>query len=210
MTPPPSLSVIIFHDPSVLSHLGSDSPLFEASSPRLIVEFSAAPILASGLDLDTPAAYPGPAGLLSPDSVPSDLAIACPALACPAILAPGRRIGLSVLGAVLRRLGTDVSLPSPTVALVDAKIAPALAPWLAYCSRLGVAVDLGLPFTAELASTLTALDNESLLDPVRWSGFSGYFSDHHHPTEVELASASKELRQFPGGRLLESSAIAKR
>jgi hypothetical protein len=200
------LHIWIFNDASIASLLQPDPPLWPGFKPAIIAEVSDRPALAYSLDLETPAAYPGIAGLLGPSTAPADLAVRLPRLQIPAILAPAQSLNASVWLAALRRLAHDPRITGPRIVLVDAALAPSLAPVLALADRIGLAWDLSTPPGAPLQALMQVLAQDGILRPETWAGIAAYFSADHVPAADELSSAQTTLAALPGGRLLPALA----
>ncbi len=197
------LHIWIFNDASVVSLLNAGSPLWDDGiPPGLIVELSAHPTLAYALDLETPASYPGVAGLLGHSTAPGDLVVRLPNVSIPAILAPAGPLTPATAAAALRRLAADHRVIGRRIVLVEASLAPALAPVLAACGRLGVVWDLSAPPGPRLDELLAALAAENLLRDASWAGLLAYFSPDHHATADEQAAAAAALSALPSARLL--------
>ena len=203
-TPAQPLHVWIFNDASVSTLLRADSPLWGGVAPGLIVELSPRPALAHALDLETPPAYPGVAGLLGSATAPADLVVRIAGLPVPAILASAQPLTPATAIAALRRLAADTRISGTRLILLDASLAPELVPALASCARLGLAWDLSTPPGPSLQPLLAALAAENLLRAATWAGLLAYFSPDHQATAEEQAAATAALANLPSARLLPS------
>lgn len=203
------LHVWIFNDSSVVSLLRPGSPLWDDGvAPGLIVELSPHPTLAYALDLETPAAYPGVAGLLGGATAPADLVVRLPDVSIPAILAPAAPLSAATVTASLRRLATDARITGRRMVLVEASLAPSLAPALAACARLGVVWDLSATPGQGLEELLSALAAENLVRDDTWAGLLSYFSPDQEATAQERSAATVALASLPSARLLPALATA--
>jgi hypothetical protein len=187
------LHVFIFNDASVAGLLRADSPLWADFVPGLVVELSEHPALAHSLDLETPPAYPGLAGLLGPATAPADLVVRLPSLPFPAILASSHPLTSATVTAAFRKLACDSRVHGPRVILVDAALMQAYAPALASCTKIGIAWDLSVAPAATLSALLGTLSTENLLRPDNWAGLHAYFSPDHQATDEERAAAMAAL-----------------
>jgi hypothetical protein len=196
------LHIWIFNDASIAFLLRPDSPLWADFTPGVLVELADRPTLAHAFDLETPANYPGAAGLLGTTTTPADLVVRLATIPTPTILAPSQPLTPATAIAALRRLAPDTRIEGPRVVLLDAALAPAITPALAYATRLGIAWDLSTPPGRELPRLLDALSAESLVRPETWAGLIGYFSPDHAATPEEYASASAAFAALPAARVL--------
>lgn len=197
-----SLHVWIFNDASVASILRPDSPLWPDSIPGLLAELAPRPVLAHALDLETPATYPGLAGLLGPSTAPADLVIRLPDLPFPAILASAQPLSAASTIAAVRRLASDSRVFGPRVLLVESSIVGDILPALASADRIGLAWDLSTPPGPQLQNLLALLAGENLLRPATWAGLLAYFSPDHQASDQERAAAAAALAPLPSARLL--------
>jgi len=150
---PPQLTCLFFTDLSVTAFLRS--PAGRAFAGDLLVECDAHPSLGYVLNLETPANYPGVAGLLGGVDL-SALAHPTDALPAPILLAPGAPVSPAALRAALARLlRPDDRLRAVTL-LVPVGQARALGAALALAHRVAIAWDTA------------ALPHEELLDFARW------------------------------------------
>ena len=203
-TPTMPLHIWIFNDASVADLLAPGSPLWGKTVPSLIAEVAERPTLAHTLDLETPATYPGMAGLLGRTTKPADLVVKLPGTQLPAILAPAQMLTPAVWAAAIRRLATDTRIDGPRLLLVDAALLPSLVSVLVRAQRIGLVWDLSTPPGDDLGQLLEGLTTEGLLSSTQWAGLLGYFSADHgmHPEEARAAELS--LHSLPGARMLSA------
>ena len=150
---PPKITCLFFTDPSLPAFL--HTPAGRALVGDLLVECALHPALGYVLNLETPANYPGVAGLLGGVDL-GTLAHPSDALPAPILLAPGAPVSVMALRASLARLlRPDERLHAVTL-LVPVSDARLLGAALALADRFALAWDA------------TAFPHEDLLDFVHW------------------------------------------
>ncbi len=142
----------------------------------LLVECATAPALAFALDLETPAAYPGIAGLLG-NLTTKDLAITGDHLPVPIILAPGTAVSPLALQTALDRLRRRNDRHPNITLLVPLSEAHVFGAALALCDRFALAWNATSFPPAALAAGIEALAAEGLIEPSTFAGFFPYTPD---------------------------------
>ena len=149
----PKITCLFFTDPSLPAFL--NAPAGRALAGDLLVECATHPALGYVLNLETPANYPGVAGLLGEVDIGA-LAHPTDALPAPILLAAGAPVStLALRSALARLLRPDERLATITL-LVPVSAARDLGAALALADRFALAWDA------------TAFPHEELLGFVRW------------------------------------------
>lgn len=167
----PKITCLFFTDPSLPAWL--NSPGGRAFAGDLLVECSPRPGLGFALNLETPANYPGAAGLLGGVDV-GTLAHATDALPAPILLAPGTAVAPMAFRAALARLAQpDERLRRVTLA-VPVSEARILGAALALADQFALAWDATAFPHDELIDFACWLSAERLLTPQNFAGVHAY------------------------------------
>jgi hypothetical protein len=149
----PKITCLFFTDPSVPAFL--NAPAGRALAGDLLIECGTHPTLGYVLNLETPANYPGVAGLLGGVDVGS-LAHPTESLPAPILLASGAPVSpFAVRAGIGRLVAPDERLTAITL-LVPVSAARSLGAALAVADRFAIAWDA------------TAFPHEELIDFARW------------------------------------------
>ncbi|HVS52940.1 MAG TPA: hypothetical protein VHD62_11355 [Opitutaceae bacterium] len=153
MSHAPKITVLFFSDTTLPAFI--HTPAGRALTGDLLVECSLQPTLGFALNLETPANYPGLAGLLGETDIGA-LAHAAEQLPAPIVLAPGAPASLTALRSALATLRRpDPRLKTVTL-LIPFEMAKPLGAALALADRFAIAWDAA------------AFPHEALLDFARW------------------------------------------
>jgi hypothetical protein len=179
---PPKITCLFFTEPSL--------PLFLATTAGrelagdLLVECATHPALGYVLNLETPANYPGVAGLLGGVDI-GTLAHATESLPAPILLAAGAPVSLlAVRSALARLIRPDERLRAITL-LVPVSEARALGAALSIAERFAIAWDVTAFPHEELTSFASWLAAEKLLTPANFSGLHCYSTSVHSGKHTE-------------------------
>lgn len=200
--PTQPLHIWIFNDASVSCLLNAKSPLWPDFTPGLLAELSSSPVLAHTLNLETPAGYPGLAGLLGSSTSPADLAVRLPDLSIPAILSPAQALSPATAFAAIRRLRVDPRIQGTRLLLLEASLVADYLPGLACVDQLGILWDMSSPPGAPVQNLLSGLEREILQLPGKWAGLLGYFSPDHHASAGEIEAAAESMKALPSARMI--------
>jgi len=157
-----------------------------------LVELAPRPTLAFALNQETPAHYPGLAGLLG--GLPlADLALAHARLPAPLVPAPGAPVALATLRAALCVLREKAAAADHLTLLVHVDDAPALGACLHLADRFGIAWDaLAHPETG-LLDFARWLRDEALLTAANFSGLMPYSAT---PLDASAARHANRLSRL--------------
>jgi hypothetical protein len=183
---PPKLTCLFFSDVSVAAFLSTSAG--RAFAGDLLVECSRSPALGYLLNVETPANFPGVAGLLGGVDV-GTLAHPAERLPAPIILAPGMPVSAAALRAGIacfRR--PDERLEAVTL-LVPLAQARELGAALAGAERIAIAWDVAAFPHEELVEFATWLAGEKLLTAENFAGLFPYAIERQDPTHVQRIAA---------------------
>jgi hypothetical protein len=150
---PPKIICLFFTDPSLPAFLRT--PAGRTLAGDLLVECAPHPALGYGLNLETPANYPGLAGLLGEVDL-GTLAHPTDALPAPILLAPGYPVSALALRAALARLLRPDNRLATITLLVPVGDVRLFGAALALADRFALAWDAA------------AFPHDDLLDFARW------------------------------------------
>lgn len=168
---PPKITCLFFTDASLPGFL--NTPAGRTLAGDLLVECSAQPALGYALNLETPANYPGIAGLLGGVDV-GTLAHPTEALPAPILLAAGAPVSpLALRASLARLLRPDERLRAVTL-LVPVAEARALGAALALADRFAIAWDAAAFPHEELADFARWLAAEKILTTENFAGLHAY------------------------------------
>ncbi len=172
--PPPKITCLFFSDVSVAAFL--HTPAGRPFAGDLLVECGPRPALAFALNVETPANYPGVAGLLGGVDV-GTLAHPTDKLPAPILLAPGSPAAPAALraGLALLRRGDD-RLDAVTL-LVPVAHARELGAALAHADRFAIAWDAAAFPHEELTDFARWLAAEKLLTAENFAGLHSYATE---------------------------------
>jgi hypothetical protein len=174
---------VLFHDsPSVATFLSSAAGRGFAGD--LLVECSFQPSLGFVLNLETPANYPGVAGLLGGADV-GTLAHPSDHLPAPIVLAPGTPVARSAFRAALGRLHRPDERLSAITLLVPISDAITLGGALAVADRFLIAWDVSHAPHEELVAFARWLAAERLGDEDNFDGLFPYAVDKLDPAHAQ-------------------------
>ncbi len=154
----------------------------------LLVECSAEPALGFVLNLETPANYPGVAGLLGGVDL-GTLAHPSEHLPAPIILAPGGRVSRAALRTALARLQRPDERLSAITLLVPVGEARSLGSALAVAERFAIAWDTSLSPHEELVEFARWLATERLCDEDSLAGLFPYTTTKLEPAHAQRLKA---------------------
>lgn len=180
--PPPRLTCVFCSAATVGALLGS--PQGRPLAGDLLVECATYPFLGFTLGVETPAGYPGLAGLLGGNDLGS-LAHATDRLPAPVILAPGAPVGPAALRSALARLRRADDRVKHITLLVPFAEARALGAALGVADRFAVAWDISELPHAELLEFARWLADEPLFEPAAFAGVFAYASEPLDPAHVQ-------------------------
>lgn len=139
----------------------------------LLIEFAQRPSLAFALNLETPPAFPGLAGLLGGLSL-EELSLKSDQLPVPLILAPGAPISAAVLRAALAALRELPGAPARVTLLVPVDEAPDLGAALHLADSHAIAWDAAAHPETSLVEFVRWVRAEALLTLATFQGFLPY------------------------------------
>ena len=179
---PPKITCLFFTDPSLPAFL--HPPPGRALAGDLLVECAPHPGLGYVLNLETPANYPGLAGLLGGGDL-GTLAHSTDALPAPILLAPGAPVSpLALRAALARLLRPDQRLPAITL-LVPVGDAPLFGAALALADRFAIAWDAAAFPHDELLEFARWLAAEKLLAADNFAGLFAYVTTPPTPDHAQ-------------------------
>ncbi len=170
---PPKITCLFFTDPSLPAFLNTSAG--RALAGDLLVECALQPALGYALNLETPANYPGVAGLLGGVDL-GTLAHPTDALPAPILLAAGAPVSLLALRAALARLARPDDRLRAVTLLVPVSDARSLGAALALADRFAIAWDVSSFPHEELVEFVRWLGREKLLTAVNFAGLHAYTS----------------------------------
>jgi hypothetical protein len=185
----PRIDCVFYTSPATLAGFLS-SEIARPVRGDFFIELGLRPALAYALNLETPALFPGLAGLLG--GLPlADLALNTEHLPCSFVPAPGAPVSVATLRAALVALratkATQVTL------LVSVEDAPSLGAVLHTADRFALAWDaLAHPETS-LADFARWLKTEALLTPTNFLGLLAYSAQ---PLDAPAARHSAQLTRL--------------
>lgn len=171
---PPKITCLFFTDPSLPAFLNGSAG--RALAGDLLVECALQPALGYALNLETPANYPGVAGLLGGVDV-GTLAHATDALPAPILLAAGAPVSLLAIRAALTRLARPDDRLRAVTLLVPISDVRALGAALALADRFAIAWDASSFPHEELVEFVRWLAQEKLLTTANFAGLHAYASN---------------------------------
>lgn len=192
---PPTITCLFFTDPSLPAFL--NAPAGRALAGDLLVECASRPALGYALNLETPANYPGVAGLLGGVDI-GTLAHPTDALPAPILLAPGAPVSPLAIRAALSRLARPDERLRAVTLLVPVSEARILGAALALADRFAIAWDTtGFPHE-ELIDFACWLTTEKFLTPANFAGLHAYTTapaapDHAKRLDSILAPLNTRL-----------------
>lgn len=198
---PPSITCLFFTDPSLPAFL--NAPAGRALAGDLLVECALRPALGYVLNLETPANYPGVAGLLGGVDI-GTLAHPSDALPAPIILAAGADVSsFAVRSALTRLLRPDDRLRAVTL-LVPVTDARTLGAALAVADRFAIAWDAAAFPHEDLVDFARWIATEKLLTAENFAGLHAYAPAGHSPAHAQrlgtlLAPLASRVPGFPAG-----------
>jgi hypothetical protein len=168
---PPKITCLFFNETSLPAFLSSAAG--RALAGDLLVECSPLPALGYVLNLETPANYPGVAGLLGGVDI-GTLAHPSEALPSPILLAAGAPVSaLALRSALARLLRPDERLATITL-LVPVGEGRTLGAALAVADRFAIAWDTSAFPHEELIAFVRWLAAEKLVTPENFGGVHAY------------------------------------
>jgi hypothetical protein len=202
----PKITCLFFTDASLPAFLNTATGRTLAGD--LLVECAPHPALTFALNLETPANYPGAAGLLGGVDV-GLLAHASEHLPAPILLAPGASVSTIAMRSALALLRRpDERLQSITL-LVPVDEARNLGAALGVAQRYAVAWDVNAFPHEELASFASWLTAEKLLTADNFAGLFPYSTRHLEPAHAErLASLFEPFAHRLPKRIHEQITLA--
>lgn len=201
----PMPRIWIYNDANCASFFKENSSLFQNSSPELIIEISQGPVFAHYFNMESPANFPGIAGLLNAENTPLDFAMQVIDSDYPILFAPAQPSSPTILGSALRAIMHHPERPARTDIFIELGLLEDLLPWLHGFSGIGIVYGLASAPSPTLMETIKKLCNEELLSSAEWLGFKAYFSDPVPPTEEEQGLIEKSLESLPGGGLIHTN-----
>ncbi|MCX6954915.1 MAG: hypothetical protein NTV51_22390 [Verrucomicrobia bacterium] len=193
---PPTITCLFFNDPSLPAFLRA--PAGRDLVGDLLVECSLFPSLGYVLNLETPANYPGVAGLLGGVDL-GTLAHPSDALPAPILLAAGSPVSIAAVRSALARLTQPDERLRAITLLVPVSDARALGAALAIADGFALAWDA------------TAFPHEELLDFAQWLAAEKFLLSglHTYTTGAPVPSHAQRLTTLLaplGARLVALSA----
>jgi hypothetical protein len=184
----PTITCVFFNDATVPVFLNGAKgrPL----AGDLLVECALRPTLGFALNIETPAGYPGVAGLLGGVDL-GTLAHPNDQLPAPIIFAPGAAVSAAALRSGVERLKRPDERLRAITLLVPVSDARALGGTLAIAERYAIAWNISSYPHEELIEFGRWLAAESLLTSRNFAGCFGY-----SPTAVEREHAAKTAALF--------------
>lgn len=197
--PPPKITCLFYTDLSVAAFLNAASG--RALVGDLLVECGPSPALSFKLNVETPANYPGLAGLLGGVDIGS-LAHPTDRLPAPIIFAPGAPLAPAALrGALALCQRPDERLDTITL-IVPVGFARELGAALALADKFAIAWDVTAFPHADLVAFAEWLGAERLLSPENFAGLLAYAPeepDRAHGQRI-AALLTPALARLPGTR----------
>ena len=166
-----SIHCLVYSHPTVVQRLKEAA--FKPLAGRILVEIAPEPTLGHALGLETPANFPGVAGILSKKHNLSDLSVDVRELPVPIILAPGAETSPKALEDAVALL-SDHSNHGQISLLVHVRDLDLVKGALAHVDKLTVLWDLADLPGSSLVSLAEYLASEDLLTPEFWGGFVPY------------------------------------
>jgi hypothetical protein len=186
MSTPPRITCLFFTDATVTAFL--NAPAGRALAGDLLVECGFAPALGFALNLETPANYPGVAGLLGETDIGA-LAHAAELLPAPILLAAGAPVSPVALRSALARLRRPDERLRAITLLVPLAAARALGSALAVADRFAVAWDAAAFPHEELVEFAQWLAAEKLVHAGNFAGLFPYADDAPDPAHAARLAA---------------------
>jgi len=202
---PPRITCLFHSSLSVAKLLISDAG--HAFASDLLVECSPAPALGFTLNLETPATYPGLAGLFGGADIGS-LANATDPLPAPIILAPGAATAPGVIRAALPLLRKPDARQIHIMLLVPMSVARSFGAELSLADRFTLAWDVSEFPHEELLEFAQWLGRERLLDRANFDGVIAYATepiDAAHSQRIAALLAPFATAERPAGVLALAS-----
>lgn len=193
----PKLTCLFHSDTSVTALL--NSPAGRALAGDLLIECAARPSLGFALNLETPASYPGVAGLLGGIDL-STLAHPSEKLPAPIVLAPGAPVSVSAVRSALNLLTRPDERVGQITFLVPVGEARSLGSVLALCERFAIAWDVATFPHEELVDFARWLGAERLVDRANFAGVHAYAAempDAAHARSISQLLASLGVPEAP-------------
>jgi hypothetical protein len=192
--PPPQITCLFFTDVSVVSFL--NAPVGRGLAGDLLVECGGGPALGYVLNVETPANFPGVAGLLGGVDV-GTLAHPTDRLPAPILLASGMPVAIAALRAALACFRRPDDRLDHVTWLVPVGHARALGSALASADRFAIAWDAAAFPHEELADFAGWLATEKLLTAENFAGvftYAGESVSTLHTQRVGALLASAQIR----------------
>ncbi len=181
MSAPPRITCLFFTAPTIASFLNSAAGRPFAGD--LLIECSLRPTLSFVLNLETPANYPGIAGLLGGVDI-SSLAHPTERLPAPIVLAPGTPVSnLAARSALLALRRPDERIRALTL-LVPVTDVPAYGAALALADRFAVAWDAADFPHAELVDFAAWIATEKIIIQGNFAGLFPYVTETQEPAHA--------------------------
>lgn len=192
---PPALTCLFFNELTLPVFL--NSPAGRPLAGDLLVECGLRPALSFVLNVETPANYPGIAGLLGGVDVGS-LAHPTPRLPAPIVLAPGTAVAATAARSALGLLARPDERLTAVTLLVPMHEARGFGAALAAASRHAIAWDAAACPHEELAEFTRWLAAEKLLTAENFAGLFPYATapleaTHRQRLATELKSLGAEI-----------------
>jgi len=191
----------VTNDPCSAAFLKEGSNLFNSSSPRIIVEVSEHPSLASCFGLDTPTSFPGITGLLQEATLLKDLSVLPSEDALPIVFAGGKPASLSAIGSALRKIQARTEDGVQVEILIEIESIIPLLPWLHGFGGIGMLYSLGHSPNQGFEECIQSICEENYLEHEAWNGLLAY--DSEHTTSNINDEIIAELKAVPNSTVLE-------
>ncbi len=166
-----SIHCLVYSHPTVVQRLREAA--FKPLAGRILVELAPEPTLAHALGLETPASFPGVAGILAKKHPLGDLAVELRELPVPIVLAPGAETSPKALEDAVALL-PDHGTHGQISILVHVRDLDLIRFALASVDKLSVLWDLADLPGSSLTGLADFLAAEDLLTPGFWGGFHPY------------------------------------
>lgn len=183
---PPKITCLFFTDSSLPAFLNTSAG--RALSGDLLVECALQPALGYALNLETPANYPGVAGLVGGVDL-GTLAHPTDALPAPILLAAGAPVSLVAIRAALAHLARPDERLRAVTLLVPLCDARSLGAALALADRFAIAWDASSFPHEELVGFVRWLTSEKLLTTANFAGLHAYTSSPVSPNHTQRLNA---------------------
>ena len=193
MKPQAELNLIVYSNPTVLKHL--DMGTLAPSVGEVLVEVALFPTLSYALGMETPAEYPGVAGVLAGRSSLDSLAVQAQGLAKPIVLAPGSGISAAAMDSAIAHLRDSEGGRRITL-LLHVSEWPGLSHAVSCVDRLVVAWDLADMPSDNLPELAAFVAREGLVSKPYWGGFLPYVDEARHTGVKNAEKLAPLLKAF--------------